>query len=151
MIFTLPSILRPLYAKLLSTLTYSSPRPSLTTTAICAMSTIPPPRDRSTLSNYNYFRTTHTTTNFNISFSNQKLVGNVVLTLKSITDAQTKEIVLDSSYLDISNVKVDGKTAKWEILPRTGPLGSPLKIQLDDWIENGKSVDVDVGFPSSEI
>jgi len=111
---------------------------------------VPLPRDPSTLSNYNYFRTTHTTTNFTISFSNQQLAGNVILKLQSITDAKTKEIVLDTSYLDISDVKVDGNTTKWEVLPRTGPLGSPLMIQLENGVDNGKSVDVDVGLPDQK-
>ena len=111
---------------------------------------VPKPRDPSTLSNYNYFRTTHTTTNFTISFSDQNLVGNVLLKLKSITDARPKDIVLDTSYLDIRDVKVDGKATKWEVLPRAGALGSPLKIQLDTGVDNGDIVDVDVGTSNQE-
>lgn len=127
---------------------YCSARPSPTPAAQSrrTMATVPPPRDPCTLSNYNYFRTSHTATYLTISFENQQLVGNVTLTLESLTDAQTKEIVLDSSYLNISSVKIDGKAPKWELLPRSGPLGSPLKIQLDNGVEKGKSIDVDVRF-----
>ena len=57
--------------------------------------TISPPRDPNTLSNYNYWRTTHTTTNFHVLFDEQRLKGRVSLDLKSITDAETKEIILD--------------------------------------------------------
>jgi leukotriene-A4 hydrolase len=69
--------------------------------------TIHTPRDPNTLSNYNNFLTTHTTANFDIDFQQKRLVGNVVLDLKSITNAETVEIVLDTSYLEISDVQVE--------------------------------------------
>lgn len=143
------SSLRSFRVKITSAHIYCSARPSLIPAAQFrrTMATVSPPRDPCTLSNYNYFRTSHTVTNLTISFKNQQLVGNVTLTLESLTDAQTKEIVLDSSYLDISSVKIDGKNPKWELLPRTGPLGNPLKIQLDNGIKKGESIDVDVRFP----
>lgn len=105
---------------------------------------INPLRDPNTLSNYNNFRTTHTTANFDILFDQQQLVGNVVLKLKSITNAETREIVLDSSHLDIREVKVNGKTSKWDLLSWLEPYGSALKVQLERGIELGKSVELDV-------
>lgn len=113
-----------------------------------------PPRDPNTLSNYHNFRTTHTTANFEIRFDQQQLVGNVIHQLKSMTDGESTEIILDSSYLDIHNVKIDGKTSKWELLPRFEPYGSALKIALEEGIPLDNMVEVDVGDnrkpPSSE-
>ena len=107
-----------------------------------ANTTINPPRDPNTLSNYNSWLTAHTTANFEILFEEQKVRGNVVLTLKSITNSETKEIILDTSYLDISEAKVNGKPSKWELLPRLEPYGSALKISLEAGIPADQTVEV---------
>lgn len=103
------------------------------------------PRDPNTLSNYNNFLTTHTTANFDIDFQQKRLVGNVVLDLKSITNAETVEIVLDTSYLEISDVQVEETSPKWSLLSRFGPYGSALSIKLRKGVENGEIVRVNVG------
>lgn len=109
-------------------------------------------RDPNTLSNYNSFRTAHTTANFDILFDRRQLVGNVVHQLKSITNAESNEIILDSSYLDIHGVKVDGKKSEWELLPRLEPYGSALKISLEGGVALDKTVEVDVCcIPSCEL
>ena len=54
------------------------------------------PRDPNTLSNYHNFVTTHTAVDFDIDFEKKRLHGDVVLTFKSITDAETDQIVLDT-------------------------------------------------------
>ena len=106
--------------------------------------TINPPRDPNTLSNYNNFRSTHVTANLDIMFDEQHLVGNVVHQLKSITNAESQEIILDTSYLDVNEVKVDGKVSKWTLLPRMEPYGSALKIHLDHGVALDQTVEVDV-------
>lgn len=107
-----------------------------------ANTTINPPRDPNTLSNYNNWRTAHTTANFEILFEEQRLSGNVVLTLKSISNAESKEIVLDTSYLDISAIKVNGNSAEWELLPRREPYGSALRISLETGIAAEQTVEL---------
>lgn len=57
------------------------------------------PRDPNTLSNYNNWITKHTQVEFKIDFGRQCVSGNVKLNLESITDAETKEIVLDTRYV----------------------------------------------------
>ena len=106
-------------------------------------STTRAPRDPNTLSNYNNFLTTHTTANLTIDFEQKKLKGNVTLNLKSITDAATREILLDTSHLDVNDVKIDGRALKWSLIPFE-PYGSALKIELERGVPNEKSVDVDV-------
>lgn len=102
------------------------------------------PRDPNTLSNYNNFLTTHTIANFAIDFGQTTLDGNVILTLKSITNAETKEVLLDTSHLDVQDVKIDGAASKWNLLPRFEPFGSVLKIELEKGVQNEKSVEIDV-------
>lgn len=94
-------------------------------------------RDSCTTSNYDVWRTRHTTASLRIDFDGQALRGHVVLDLeRQATDAAdaaaSSTIVLDSSYLDVSGVSVVGAKAavQWEVKPRTGPLGSPLHVTL---------------------
>ena len=105
---------------------------------------IHPPRDPNTLSNYNNWLTTQTETDFTILFDEQKLKGTVLHKLRSITDAETKEILLDTSYLDISEVLVDGIPARWSLLPRFEPYGSALKIELAKAVPLDKVVEVSI-------
>ena len=102
------------------------------------------PRDPNTLSNYNSFLTTHTAVNFNIDFEKKVVGGKVVLILKSVTDSAAKEIVLDTSFLNVKEVRLDGKTTKWDLLPRSEPYGSALRISVLEEIQKGKSVQLEM-------
>ncbi len=107
------------------------------------------PRDPNTLSNYNNWRTTHTSTNFDILFNEQKITGNVNHKLRSTTKAETREIILDSSHVLIHGIKVDGKAAKWELSPRLEPYGSAVKITLDEGVEFDNLVDVSIDISTT--
>ena len=108
------------------------------------MASITNPRDPNTLSNYHNFTTTHTTANFAIDFENKRLDGNVILKLKSTTNAETREILLDTSHLNIKNVTLDGSSPEWDLLPRLEPYGNALKIELNAGVAVEKSVEIDV-------
>lgn len=101
-------------------------------------------RDPNTFANYNEFITKHTIANFSINFEKEKLVGNVVLSLKAVTNSKSKEVILDTSYLDIKHIRVRGRDVKWDLLDRSEPCGSALKIKLDSEIGENESVDIDV-------
>ena len=104
------------------------------------------PRDPNTLSNYQNFVTVHTIVNFDIDFDTQCLSGNVVLQLKPVPESQSKEIILDTSHLDIKDVKLDNASPKWSLLPRSEPYGSALKIELAESLENLQVLEVDVSL-----
>ena len=55
------------------------------------------PRDPNTLSNYNAWRTKHTTANFEIDFDAKRLKGEVELSLERLSRHEQK-IVLDTRY-----------------------------------------------------
>ncbi|KAJ5140596.1 hypothetical protein N7448_004004 [Penicillium atrosanguineum] len=107
-------------------------------------------RDPNTLSNYNNWRSTHITANFDILFDQKKLVGNVVHRFKSTTDAESREIILDTSYLDIGSVKVNGQPSKWELMSPLAPFGTPLKISLDKAVELNETIEVDIAVKTTE-
>lgn len=56
------------------------------------------PRDPNTLSNYNNFKTTNTAVDLKIDFQKQTLSGLVSLTLKSLTEGETDQVILDSRF-----------------------------------------------------
>ena len=107
-------------------------------------SIVNPQRDPNTLSNYNSFLTTHTTVNLNIDFDKKVIGGSITLTLKSITDTAAKEILLDTSHLNVKEVVLDGRVPKWDLLPRFEPYGSALRIKLENGVENGKNVQLEM-------
>ena len=82
-------------------------------------------RDPNTLSNYNEWRTKHTTADFKVDFTAKCLRGSVVLELESQTDKASKEIILDSSYVDVSAITLNSTPSQWEVRswpPRTSAL-----------------------------
>lgn len=101
-------------------------------------------RDPNTFANYNEFITKHIVANFSINFEKEKLVGNVVLTLKPVTNSKSKEVILDTSYLDIKQIRIRGRDAEWDLLDRSEPFGSALKIKLESEIGENESVEIDV-------
>ncbi|KAL2824679.1 leukotriene A-4 hydrolase [Aspergillus cavernicola] len=111
---------------------------------------INPPRDPNTLSNYNNWICTHTTANFEIFFEQKKLIGNVIHKLRSITNAETEEIILDSNHVDIGEIQVAGSPAKWELLPPLGPYGTALKIKLDQPVKLDEIIDVNISVQTTE-
>ncbi|KAF2734598.1 leukotriene A-4 hydrolase [Polyplosphaeria fusca] len=108
------------------------------------------PRDPNTLSNYHNFVTRHTKANFEIDFDKECLKGGVTLTLESLTNAETKELVLDTSFLDISEVSVKGQKVEWKVMDRVEPYGNPLKIQLEKGVPKGESIAVDIKLSTTD-
>lgn len=109
------------------------------------------PRDPNTLSNYNNWTTKHTKAEFAIDFKAQKLVGSVTLALESITDSESDEIILDTSFLDIKDISINGaKTSHWEVKDRFEPYGSPLSIKIPGGKPKGESLDINIALSTTE-
>ena len=107
-------------------------------------------RDPNTLSNYGHFLTIHTVVRLAIDFDSRKVSGDVVLKLKSITDAKSKEIVLDTSYLVVKDVTIEGRNSTWRLSSRSEPYGSALRINLEEGVDNGASLDVKISIATTE-
>jgi leukotriene-A4 hydrolase len=71
-----------------------------------ASTTINMARDPNTLSNYNNWKTKHTVAELAIDFKKQRLTGTVTLQLESITEKESEEIILDTSFLEVSHVYI---------------------------------------------
>ena len=117
-----------------------------------ATTTVNPPRDPNTLSNYNNFLTQHTVVNFEVDFNKRTLNGKVILTLISISDSETKDILLDTSHLDVKivSLKANSLLSNWQLLPRFEPYGSALKISLEKEAEKGQSFEIDIQVQTTD-
>lgn len=109
-----------------------------------------PVRDPNTLSNYNEWRTKHTTANLTVDFGAKCLRGSVVLELESQTDRASSEIVLDSSYLSLSSIKLDSAPSQWEVKPRTGPNGSPVHVSVPNGAPKGAVVKLEIELATTD-
>ncbi|KAK3050642.1 Leucyl aminopeptidase yscIV [Extremus antarcticus] len=115
-----------------------------------AAASIHQPRDPNTLSNYNAWRTKHTTADFAIDFDAKLLVGHVTLTLARLAKGESK-IVLDTSHVDVSSVEISGSKADYELASsRIEPYGTPLTIQVRDKHANDEHLEVRIGVQTTK-
>lgn len=108
-------------------------------------------RDPNTLSNYNHWLTKHTIADLAIDFKAQRLSGSVTLNLESLTDSESEEIVLDTSFLDVKDISINGsKSEDWKVKDRSEPYGSPLSIQIPGGAARGKILAVEIALQTTE-
>src|SRR5580700_8537894 len=114
------------------------------------LSTINMPRDPNTLSNYDSWRTKHTRAEFTIDFKAQKLTGNVTLDLESVTPCESEEVILDSSYVDVTDISINGvKSEDWLVKDRSEPYGSPLSIKIPGGKPKDEVISVNIAVSTS--
>lgn len=99
--------------------------------------------DPNTLSNHNSIRTVHTHLDVALDFEGHKVAGWVTYKAEAAEDG-VKELVLDTSFLDVRKVEVDGKGVQFKVEERTEPYGSALKIELGKEVKKGEEVEVKV-------
>jgi aminopeptidase N len=88
-----------------------------------------PVTDPNTLSNYSSIVTEFTTVDVALNFETRTVAGEVMFELKALEDG-VKEVVLDTSYLDIKKVVVDTEEVPFTLDDRQEPYGSALHIPL---------------------
>lgn len=89
-----------------------------------------PELDPSTLSNYHKFSITEANLNLDVLFEEKIVKGTVCYKIKATKPNETK-VILDTSYLDIGKIRINGlPTKNFQIGQRKGALGSPLMIYL---------------------
>ncbi|KAK5654895.1 hypothetical protein OQA88_6933 [Cercophora sp. LCS_1] len=107
-------------------------------------------RDPNTLSNYDAWRTRHTIANLKVDFSEKCLKGSVILELESQTDKSSNEIVLDSSFVDVSSIKLNSAPSKWVIKDRDGANGSPVHIAVPEGAAKGDVVKLEIELATTD-
>lgn len=93
-------------------------------------------RDLSTLSNYLEIRTTHIDLVWAIDWNAKTFGGSATLALEATTDVD--EVVLDTSYLAVEGVEVDGAKAEWKLDERIDVMGQALRVKLPHKLSKGE-------------
>ncbi|KAJ4302270.1 Leucyl aminopeptidase yscIV [Collariella sp. IMI 366227] len=109
-----------------------------------------PLRDPNTLSNYDQWRTKHTTANLKVDFTENCLRGSVVLELESQTDKASNEIILDSSFVSVSSIRLNSAISKWEVKDRSGPNGSPVHVSVPNGAGKGEVVKLEIELATTD-
>lgn len=109
-----------------------------------------PEVDPSTLSNYFNFKVdTPSDLRFDVNFDKKVVTGSVTYNLEVVNE--TSQVVLDSSFLDITFVKVDGTSVtSFKVLPRSEPLGSAIEIELPSKVSPGAKLTLEVGSSTTD-
>lgn len=100
--------------------------------------------DPSTQSNYADFKVNGTILELSVSFENKKIEGKVQydLTNKGYTD----KLILDTSVLNIKEVKVDGAVAAFKLNKSKPVLGSALEIS----VPKTATINVEIAFETTD-
>lgn len=104
--------------------------------------------DASSNSNYVQWTTSHTTLTVLLDFQTKALHGTCSLVMESLESAS--EIVLDTSYLDISEVSIDGESAKYNLKPRKEPLGQALHVHLPSKSSSASTYKLDISYKTTK-
>ncbi|TQS33250.1 hypothetical protein Golomagni_06411, partial [Golovinomyces magnicellulatus] len=107
-------------------------------------------RDPTTLSNYESWRTKHTTVDFKLDFDNKRLQGSVILQLESQTDKESKEVILDSRFVKVNAVNVNSTESKWELKTHSDPFGSPLHVSVPEGAAKGDVIDLKIDLETTD-
>ncbi|VDP31534.1 unnamed protein product [Heligmosomoides polygyrus] len=83
-------------------------------------------RDPTTSSNYDEIKVTHYFLKWTVSFTEKKIIGSILITLKALKDVD--RIIFDGDKLAISSVTMDGKELGFTSEPGT-PLGDKIVIK----------------------
>lgn len=105
--------------------------------------------DVSTRSNYDAWHVEHTDLDATLDFDKKSLRGTVTYSLACAVDG-CATVVLDTSYLKIESVQVDGSDIRWKQRARQEPLGSPLDITLGRNVDKGRSVKIVIAFATTD-
>lgn len=105
--------------------------------------------DVTTLSNYQAFDLKQGSLHIDVDFPAKVIHGHVTYEL-TVVEAATSELVLDTSYLKINSVSVNGSDdATFKLRDRVEPLGSALVIDLGHSVLPGETVKVVVEYDST--
>ncbi|SCV05416.1 LANO_0H07008g1_1 [Lachancea nothofagi CBS 11611] len=85
-----------------------------------------PEIDYSTLSNYRSFEVQHSALDLHISFQHKSISGKVRYDMRCLK--KENQIWLDTSFLDVSKVCIDGNPVEFKVEHRKEPLGSRLVV-----------------------
>ncbi|KAK6456049.1 leukotriene A-4 hydrolase 2 [Scheffersomyces xylosifermentans] len=106
-----------------------------------------PEIDPSTLSNYQNFKVSQTFLDLDVLFDKKIVKGHVKYDL-TVLNKDVEQVVLDTSFLTISAITINGTAASYKVHPRVEPLGSKLAIDIPE--ASGSSLALDIQFETTD-
>lgn len=107
---------------------------------------VSPEIDPSTLSNYQNFAVSNTELFLDVLFD-EKIVAGTVLYHLEVLNKDVSEVILDTSFLTVESVTVNGSEAEFSLHERVEPLGSRLAISIPP---NSQKVQLFISFRTTE-
>ncbi|KAF7728912.1 Leukotriene A-4 hydrolase [Apophysomyces ossiformis] len=105
-------------------------------------------QDPSSLSNLSDIKTTHLHLTWTISFEEKRIFGTVLLDLVALRD--TNKVVLDTSYLDVARVSLEGSSLNFSLNDRHPTLGSALVIDLPATTIAGSHFQLEIEYTTTD-
>lgn len=102
---------------------------------------VSPEFDYTTKSNYTDVCVNNTDLNIEILFKEKKIVGRVTYDLTPLKSLN--EIILDSSYIQINEIKVNGTSSGFSFAERVEPFGTPVSVTTSIPQDSPLSVAID--------
>ena len=103
--------------------------------------------DQHTLSNIGDIYTTHLHIDWSVDWDAKLISGSVTHDLTA--DADVMEVVLDTSYLDIHKVHLNGTQVEFKLDERKSTLGAALHIPLGKTVTKGEQIKVKVDYSTT--
>ncbi|CAD6954737.1 unnamed protein product, partial [Tilletia controversa] len=158
--FRLPSLARSSFSRIYPATTTTTT--TTTTTRIRMSSTWVPPgldaipappapvrKDMHSLSNIAQIHPKHIHLDWEIDWTRKVIFGSVTHKI-GIDEDGLQELVLDSSYLDLGKISVDGLKVEARVAERQGSLGSALRIPLSAPAKKGDAVEVKIEYSTTQ-
>lgn len=108
-----------------------------------------PETDYSSLSSYRDFQVKHSSLDLRIEFAHRQIAGTVRYELHRL-NAHAREIVLDSSFVQVNSVTLNDTAASFQLRDRTEPLGSALVVQVGEQLHAHSSLSLLIDFATTE-
>ncbi|KAF8937070.1 Leukotriene A-4 hydrolase [Haplosporangium gracile] len=105
--------------------------------------------DPNSQSNLDEVKTSHIHLNLAVDFVAKTLAGSVELDIEAIADNVSK-LILDTSFLAIRSVTLDGALLKYTLADRHEKYGSALTIELDKTLAKGDKAKVVIDYATTE-
>ncbi|KAI9030189.1 hypothetical protein CLU79DRAFT_695144 [Phycomyces nitens] len=107
-------------------------------------------QDPSSQSNLSEIKTTHLHLNWSISFENKNILGHVLLDLVTLKD-NVDRVVLDTSFIDIHTITLEGTELNYELADQHASLGSALTIHLPKpFVDAGEAFQLRIDYATTE-
>ncbi|KAF8060869.1 peptidase family M1-domain-containing protein [Lyophyllum atratum] len=105
--------------------------------------------DPTTQSNYLQITTEHLALEWTLDFDAKLISGSATHHLL-VKEDDVKEVIFDTSELDLSDAKIDGKSVPFDLKAKHEVMGSALHIGLPSGLKSGQYIDVKVEYKTTK-